>query len=193
MATKRRSTWALYTERAKQSGALSLSMTRAKWRRNCRTQKRTTWCAVAVDRRPNGPFYAGLGDCTVQIDRKARRGFKNMAEHMNQMDAAMKRKVKIKFLDNRAKRALKQLLIDHSQEMWNNTPKRQKRHWKVKRERFVKKETNRLSRDTALSVKLNGITTYARTPRGQVHQHLPSGLSAFITARGLGTVQMNPI
>lgn len=81
---------------------------------------------VAVDRGPNGPFYAGLGDCTVQIDRKARRGFKNMAEHVNQMDAAMKRKVKIKFLDNRAKRALKQLLIDHSREMWDNTPEETK-------------------------------------------------------------------
>ena len=49
-----------------------------------------------------------------------------MAEHVNQMDAAMKRKVKIKFLDNRAKRALKQLLIDHSREMWDNTPEETK-------------------------------------------------------------------
>lgn len=76
---------------------------------------------VAADHGPQGPYYAGLGDCVVQIDRSTRRGFKNLAEHVNQLDAAMKRKVKIKFLDDRAKRALKKLLIEHSREMWDNT------------------------------------------------------------------------
>lgn len=81
---------------------------------------------VAVGRGSHGPYYAGLGDCKVEIDRKTRRGFKNMAEHVNQMDAAMKRKVNITVLDDRAKQALKKLLISHSQEMWNNTPEETK-------------------------------------------------------------------
>lgn len=77
---------------------------------------------VAVDRGPQGPYYAGLGDCTLDIDREARRGYKDLAEHVNQLDAAMKRKIQIKKLDNRAKQALKKLLISHSEEMWQNTP-----------------------------------------------------------------------
>lgn len=77
---------------------------------------------VAVDRGPQGAYYAGLGDCSLQIDRQTRRGYKNLAEHVNQMDAAMKRKVKLSILDDRAKQALKKLLISHSKEMWDNTP-----------------------------------------------------------------------
>lgn len=82
---------------------------------------------VAVDRGPQGPYYAGLGDCTVDIDRETRRGYKNLAEHVNQMDAAMKRKIKLKSLDNRAKQALKKLLIQNSAEMWENTPEETKK------------------------------------------------------------------
>lgn len=77
---------------------------------------------VAVGRNENGPYYAGLGDCTVQVDREARRGYKNLAHHVNQMDAAMKRRVQITVLDDGAKRALKKLLIENNKEMWENTP-----------------------------------------------------------------------
>lgn len=81
---------------------------------------------VAVDRGPQGAYYAGLGDCTVDIDRETRRGYKNLAEHVNQMDAAMKRRIQLKWLDDRAKQALKKLLIENSEEMWNNTPEETK-------------------------------------------------------------------
>lgn len=81
---------------------------------------------VAVDWKDGGPYYAGIADCTVQVDRAAKRGFKNMAEHVNQMDAALKKKVRIKYLDDRAKRALKQLLKSNNEKMWENTPEETK-------------------------------------------------------------------
>lgn len=81
---------------------------------------------VAVGRGPQGAYYAGLGGCTVDIDREARRGFKNLADHVNLMDAAMKKKVDLTVLDDRAKRALKKLLISNSEELWNNTPEETK-------------------------------------------------------------------
>ncbi|WP_054951149.1 YwhD family protein [Numidum massiliense] len=81
---------------------------------------------VAVSRGENGPYYAGIADCTVAIDRATRRGFKNMAEHVNQMDAAIKRKTRLRHLDDRAKKALKTLLMTHDEQMWHNTPEETK-------------------------------------------------------------------
>ncbi|MCL6459786.1 MAG: YwhD family protein, partial [Gorillibacterium sp.] len=48
---------------------------------------------VAVDRKEQGAFYAGLTACEMRIDSDERKGWKLLADHVNRMDKAMKRQV----------------------------------------------------------------------------------------------------
>lgn len=76
---------------------------------------------VAVDRNEQGSYYAGVTACPMTIDREARRGWKNLAEHVNRMDDALKRRIKLNGLDEVGKAALKELLVNHNSEMWENS------------------------------------------------------------------------
>ncbi len=76
---------------------------------------------VAVDRDENGPYYAGAAACPMTINREKRIGWKNLAEHVNRMDDALKRRVKLQALGELEKKALKQLLVSHNKEMWENS------------------------------------------------------------------------
>jgi hypothetical protein len=76
---------------------------------------------VSVDRKEEGPYYAGVTACYMEIDREARRGYKILADHVNRMDYSMKRRIMVSELDETAKRALKKLLMEHNPEMWANS------------------------------------------------------------------------
>lgn len=76
---------------------------------------------IAVDRDDHGPFYAGATACKMIIDAENRKGYKNLAEHVNRMDDALKRRVKLTMMGEVEKQALKTLLIAHNQEMWDNS------------------------------------------------------------------------
>lgn len=76
---------------------------------------------VTVDRKEEGPYYAGATACYMEIDREARRGYKILAEHVNRMDYSMKRRIILGDLDETSKQALKKLLIEHNPTMWENT------------------------------------------------------------------------
>jgi hypothetical protein len=76
---------------------------------------------VAVDRNEEGPYYAGVTACSMVIDREARIGWKNLAEHVNRMDDALKRRIKLDGLNDVEKKALRGLLISHNEEMWNHS------------------------------------------------------------------------
>ena len=76
---------------------------------------------VATDRNEKGPYYAGVTVCPMKIDREKRRGWKNLAFHVNRMDDALKRKIKVDELDGPKKKALKEFLIGHNPEMWENS------------------------------------------------------------------------
>jgi hypothetical protein len=76
---------------------------------------------VAVDGVENGPYYAGVAACPLTIDRESRKGWKNLAEHVNRMDDALKRRIKLEALGEVEKAALKQLLISHDKQMWENS------------------------------------------------------------------------
>lgn len=76
---------------------------------------------VAVDRDEKGPYYAGVAACPMTIDRESRKGWKNLAEHVNRMDDALKRRIRIEALGEVEKAALKQLLISHNKQMWENS------------------------------------------------------------------------
>lgn len=76
---------------------------------------------VTVDRKEEGPYYAGATACYMEIDREARRGYKILAEHVNRMDYSMKRRIILGDLDETSKQALKKLLMEHNPTMWENS------------------------------------------------------------------------
>jgi len=76
---------------------------------------------VTVDRKEEGPYYAGVTACYMEIDRDARRGYKILADHVNKMDYSMKRRIMVSELDEQAKNALRKLLKEHNPAMWENS------------------------------------------------------------------------
>jgi hypothetical protein len=74
---------------------------------------------VAVDKREEGAYYAGVTACEMLVDSEARRGWKILADHVNKMDYAMKRRIILDGLDDTEKAALKRCLIDYNEGMWN--------------------------------------------------------------------------
>lgn len=83
---------------------------------------RQVWVVwVAVDRSAEGQFYGGITACEMWIDTEARRGWKILADHVNKLDAALKRKVIVEGLESAEKAALKSLLISHNEEWWNSS------------------------------------------------------------------------
>ncbi|GIO14663.1 hypothetical protein J19TS2_42180 [Cohnella xylanilytica] len=84
---------------------------------------RPAWVVwVAVDRKENGSYYAGAASCEMLIDSEARRGWKILADHVNRLDAAIKRKFKLDNIGPEEKAALSKLLQEHNPEWWNNSP-----------------------------------------------------------------------
>jgi YwhD family len=83
---------------------------------------RTCWIVwVAVDRNPEGTYYAGLTACEMLIDEEARRGWKILPDHVNRMDAAMKRKIMLDGLNEKERAALRHLLMEHNKEWWDRS------------------------------------------------------------------------
>ncbi|GIO39915.1 hypothetical protein J41TS12_47760 [Paenibacillus antibioticophila] len=84
---------------------------------------RQVWIVwVAVDRSPEGQFYGGLTACEMWIDTEARRGWKILADHVNRMDYALKRKVLLEGLSPEQKQLLKKLLLDTNEQWWERSP-----------------------------------------------------------------------
>ncbi|WP_054944077.1 YwhD family protein [Paenibacillus ihuae] len=83
---------------------------------------RQVWVVwVAVDRTPEGQLYGGITACEMWIDSEARRGWKILADHVDKLDAALKRKIILDGLGAADKAALKSLLISHNEEWWAAT------------------------------------------------------------------------
>ena len=76
---------------------------------------------VAVDRDENGSFYGGAAACEMWIDTEARRGWKILADHVNKLDGAIKRRILLDELGTAEKAALKKLLIEHNCEWWERS------------------------------------------------------------------------
>lgn len=74
---------------------------------------------VAVDKKEEGAYYAGAMACEMLVDTEARRGWKILADHVNKMDYAMKRRINLEGLSEEEKAALKRCLIEYNEEMWN--------------------------------------------------------------------------
>ncbi|TFE26086.1 YwhD family protein [Cohnella luojiensis] len=84
---------------------------------------RPAWIVwVAVDRNENGPYYAGATSCEMLIDAEARKGWKLLPDHVNRLDASLKRKYMLDNIGPVEKEALRKLLVEHNQEWWDNSP-----------------------------------------------------------------------
>lgn len=77
---------------------------------------------VAVDRKQEGSYYAGVTACEMKIDEEAKKGWKILAHHVNNMDKALKRKYILEGLQPHEKAALKKVLIEHNGTWWENSP-----------------------------------------------------------------------
>jgi hypothetical protein len=77
---------------------------------------------VAVDRGEEGPFYGGVAACEMLIDAEARRGWKILADHVNRMDRAMKRKILVENLNDAEKQTLKNALVEFNVDWWEHSP-----------------------------------------------------------------------
>jgi hypothetical protein len=84
---------------------------------------RPAWIVwVAVDRNEEGSYYAGATSCEMLIDEEARRGWKVLADHVNRLDASIKRKFMLDNIGPEEKAALRKLLVEHNQEWWDRSP-----------------------------------------------------------------------
>lgn len=77
---------------------------------------------VAVDRSEEGSYYAGATACEMLIDTEARRGWKILADHVNKLDYALKRRYLLSELPSVEKAALRTLLMEHNAQWWDNSP-----------------------------------------------------------------------
>ncbi|MCZ8514580.1 YwhD family protein [Paenibacillus filicis] len=83
---------------------------------------RTCWIVwVAVDFKEEGKYYAGVTSCEMLVDPEAKKGWKILADHVNRMDYALKRRIMVDNLGPREKALLKRLLIDTDAGMWERS------------------------------------------------------------------------
>ncbi|TJY38974.1 hypothetical protein E5161_19280 [Cohnella pontilimi] len=84
---------------------------------------RPVWVVwVAIDRNEEGSYYAGATSCEMLIDEEARRGWKVLPDHVNRLDAALKRKYMLDNIGPEEKAALRKLLMEHNAEWWDRSP-----------------------------------------------------------------------
>ncbi|NRD77225.1 YwhD family protein [Bacillus sp. BRMEA1] len=76
---------------------------------------------VTIDRKVEGPYYAGVTACYMTVDREIRRGYKLLPEHVNRMDKSMKRQIIVEHMDDKSKRVLAEFLRSHNVELWENS------------------------------------------------------------------------
>lgn len=73
---------------------------------------------VTIDRKEEGPYYAGVTACEMTVDREARRGYKSLPDHVNKMDKSLKRHIIVDHMDDHSKEVLANFLKNHNESMW---------------------------------------------------------------------------
>lgn len=76
---------------------------------------------VTIDRKEEGPYYAGVTACEMTVDREIRRGYKSLPEHVNRMDKSLKRHIIVDHMDNRSKEILSNFLKKHDSGIWERS------------------------------------------------------------------------
>ncbi len=76
---------------------------------------------VTVERGEKGPYYAGVGASELLVDKKNRRAYKSMAEHVGNMEKSLKGKIVVAHMDDKSKLILKEFLETFKDDMWENS------------------------------------------------------------------------
>lgn len=76
---------------------------------------------VTIDRKEEGPYYAGVTACEMTVDREIRRGYKSLPEHVNRMDKSLKRNIIVDHMDQKSKGILREFLRHHDSGMWERS------------------------------------------------------------------------
>lgn len=76
---------------------------------------------VTIDRKEEGPYYAGVTACDMTVNREIRRGYKSLPEHVNRLDKSIKRHIIVDHMDDKSKKILSDYLKNHDQEMWERS------------------------------------------------------------------------
>jgi len=73
---------------------------------------------VTIDRKEEGPYYAGVTACEMTVNREIRRGYKLLPEHVNRLDKSIKRHIIVDHMDDKSKQILADYLKNHDAGMW---------------------------------------------------------------------------
>ncbi|MDE3840361.1 hypothetical protein C0966_13550 [Bacillus methanolicus] len=76
---------------------------------------------VTIDRKEEGPYYAGVTACEMTVDREIRRGYKLLPEHVNRLDKSIKRHIIVDHMDDKSKSVLADFLRNHDSGMWERS------------------------------------------------------------------------
>jgi len=76
---------------------------------------------VTVERGEQGPYYAGVGASELLVDKKNRRAYKSMGEHVGNMEKSLKGKIVVDHMDDKSKLILKEFLESFKDDMWENS------------------------------------------------------------------------
>lgn len=77
---------------------------------------------ISTSTNEQGLYIHGAGSCRMTIDAETRKGFKILADHVNQMDAAMKGRIRIDDLSKEERGLLKSFLEQHKPGILENSP-----------------------------------------------------------------------
>ncbi|QQZ09248.1 YwhD family protein [Heyndrickxia vini] len=73
---------------------------------------------VTIDRKEEGPYFAGVTACEMTVNKEARRGYKSLPEHVNRLDKSLKRHIIVDHMDVKSKKILEDFLKTHDEKMW---------------------------------------------------------------------------
>lgn len=76
---------------------------------------------VTTERSEHGPVYAGVAASELRIDRKTRRAYKSMGEHVKHMEKSLKGTVIVEHMDEVSKKLLGEFLKEFKPKMWENS------------------------------------------------------------------------
>ena len=76
---------------------------------------------VTIDRKEEGPYYAGVTACEMTVNREIRRGYKLLPEHVNRLDKSIKRHIIVDHMDEKSKAILADFLQKHDPGMWERS------------------------------------------------------------------------
>ncbi|WP_210364372.1 YwhD family protein [Bacillus sp. REN3] len=76
---------------------------------------------VTIDRKEEGPYYAGVTACEMTVNREIRRGYKSLPEHVNFLDKSIKRRIIVGHMDGKSKAILADFLKKHDPGMWDRS------------------------------------------------------------------------